>query len=254
MLFSIVVPVLNSEKFLEETLSSILSQKGPDIECIVVDGGSLDLTHDIVKKFSPYVKLLRAQPLGEPDAINRGFEVSSGDIVAYIDSDDVYLPGAFQSACNCFEDGFSWCYGKGLIIDSKGFITRKFVTKFKELFQKEFNFDTLSVLDYIVQPTVFIKRSIWKEVGLFRKDYKFSFEYDYWLRLAGRTSPAFMNRYIAAWRHHPGSISVQSPYEEARQAISIGDIYGPALFRRLLRRLVNYPVPVIYSLLGSKGI
>lgn len=253
MLFSIIVPTLNSEKYLDETLNSILGQKGPDIECIVVDGGSTDSTPEIVKKYSPYIRFLRSQPLGEPDAINKGFEASSGEVLAYIDSDDVYLPGAFEAAYSCFKDKYRWCYGKGLIIDSKGYVIRKSITKFKEMFQRKFNWKTLLVLDYIVQPTVFISKNFWKEVGTFRTDYKFSFEYDYWLRLATIEDPGFMNRYIAAWRHHSGSISVQAPYAEARQAVSIGDKYSSSLSKKLLRRLINYPVPVIYSVLGTVG-
>src|SRR5262249_47492059 len=97
-LVSIVTPCLNAERFLEETIESVLSQDYPRIEYIVVDGGSSDRTLEILDRYRTRLTWTTGPDSGAPEAINRGFEASSGTILGFLNADDTYLPGAVSTA------------------------------------------------------------------------------------------------------------------------------------------------------------
>ena len=104
MRFTIVTPSFNQGDFIEETIDSVLSQQGcKDLEYIIIDGGSTDQTLDIIKKYEKYLAWWVSEPdKGQADALNKGFARATGDICAYLNSDDLYLPGALKGVCNAF--------------------------------------------------------------------------------------------------------------------------------------------------------
>lgn len=249
---SIVIPTKNSERFLKQTLDSIVAQEYHNYEVVVIDGYSTDRTKDIVLQY-PKTIFLRVAPAGEPDAINKGIGVTDGDIVAYIDSDDIYQPWCFHAVNEVFSRDFirMWLYGKGNIINENGQEIRRIVTVAKEFMQRRYSPSALACVDFIVQPSVFMRRELYDRIGQLRTDLKYSFEYDYWLRIAAAGyEPAFINRYLSSWRVHPGSISIQGYLEETDQARQIQRRYG----RRALwpvQDMIYYGTRALYRVMNG---
>jgi len=114
---SIVTPSFNQGNFIEETIKSVIDQDYPDIEYIVIDGGSTDETVEILRKYNDRIKYwVSEKDEGQSHAINKGFEKASGEICAYINSDDVYLPGAFRAIGESYlKERWSWCCSDALV-------------------------------------------------------------------------------------------------------------------------------------------
>ena len=119
MKISIITPSYNQAQFIERTILSVLNQDYKDIEYIIMDGGSTDGTVEILKKYSDHIIWKSEKDNGQSDAINKGLKMATGDIVAYLNSDDTYQPGAFKEVATFFEKNpdKKWVYGKCLIIN-----------------------------------------------------------------------------------------------------------------------------------------
>jgi glycosyltransferase involved in cell wall biosynthesis len=118
--FSVVVPSYNQGKFIERTILSILNQNYPNLELIIIDGGSSDETLSIIRKYEKHISYWHSQPdKGQSDALNKGFSKASGEIFAWQNSDDIYLPGAFHAVARVFKEKTqaSVCYGNWYSID-----------------------------------------------------------------------------------------------------------------------------------------
>src|SRR5436190_573079 len=128
---SIVTPSLNQGAFIERTIRSVLDQGYPNLEYVIVDGGSTDETVEIIRRYEDQLAWWVSEPdQGQTDAINKGIERTSGEIVAYINSDDYYLPGAFERAVEAFEGtDRSWIAGASLDLDEQGDPTQYGVIK-----------------------------------------------------------------------------------------------------------------------------
>jgi glycosyltransferase involved in cell wall biosynthesis len=213
MKFTVVTPNYNGAAYLEEAARSVISQRedGADVEYIVVDGGSSDESLRIVATFGDAVdRVITEADDGPFDAINKGFAASSGDVLAWLNSDDRYAPGAFLRVAEAFDRApdAAICYGHCPIIDADGAEIRKGITRFKELFfpfSSRFVFQTINFLS---QPAAFFRRSAWEKAGPLRTDMVAAWDYDFLLRLwrhggAVRVAPPP----LAAFRWHEASIS-----------------------------------------------
>jgi glycosyltransferase involved in cell wall biosynthesis len=227
MKLSIIIPAYNSEKFLGECLKSIFSQNYPNFEVIAVDAYSTDKTGKIFQEYlKHYPKKLHVvfrKPQGEYDAVNVGMEKATGDIVAYIDTDDTYEPKCFEQVVEAFERNADvlWLYGKGKVIDEKGYESRGIITAIKELFWSRYSYWSYQCFNYIVQPTVFMRKTFYNKIGKFNTLLKYDSDYEYWLRAGKITKPVFIDKYLASWRAHSGSISVKEYRPEAKEAFAI---------------------------------
>lgn len=200
---SIITPTLNQGKYIENTIVSVLSQNYPNLEYIIIDGGSTDASVDIIKKYSDRLAYWVSEPdKGHAHAINKGLSVSTGDILAYMNSDDYYMPGAFQRVANEYlRHHFDVICGRCNIVDEKGNILR--VTGGGCYRLEEF----LDFMYYskaaIVQPEVFFSRSIFEKCGFFREDIYFVFDYEYWLRLAHKEALfGYIDQTFSCFRIH----------------------------------------------------
>ena len=111
MKISVITPSLNCRTYIEDAIKSVLQQDYPDFEHIIADGGSTDGTLDILKKYS-HLKWITGPDLGQSDAMNKGFGLSAGDIIVYLNADDYFMPGAFSSVIPLFEQGAVFVMGK----------------------------------------------------------------------------------------------------------------------------------------------
>lgn len=178
--FSIVTPSFNQGQFLEQTILSVLGQDGVDIEYFVMDGGSTDNSVEIIEKYADRLQGWRSAPDdGQAWAINRGLEQCTGDIVAYINSDDYYPDDVFKRVSELFRDEtVDWVAGVVEFIDGQG-----------AHMQMQRPSPRDSLLESLVwgvdvgQPGVFFRRSLLDEVGLFDETLNYVFDTEYWLRL-----------------------------------------------------------------------
>jgi hypothetical protein len=175
--------------------------------------------------------------------------------VAYLDSDDCYTDNCFNEVIDAFllHKESQWVYGKGKIIDAEGKETRSLITTAKEMLQKRYSYNRLLVVDFIVQPTVFMKRELFNRVGDFNVKEKLVFDYEYWLR-AGRVSPPYyINTYLANWRAHGENPSTVEYKKEAYDAYVIGNKFNnKGLFITLPHYLVYLGTLFIYSTIQEK--
>ena len=256
MKISIIIPSYNAAKYIRQAIDSVLSQKC-DVECIVIDGGSTDGTLDILKSYGDRITWLSEPDKGETHAINKGLRIATGEVVGWLDADDVYLPGALEFIGNPYEFNvfsiYAWLYGKCKIIDAEGKETSRIITRFKEIFQKRYGYNKLLVLDFIAQPATFWRRELLDELGYLDERENLVMDYEYWLRIGAKYKPMFINQYLACWRSHGESSTSKALVQEMKDALRVARRYAPN--RRAinaLQWLVCYFVIVAYFVLGRR--
>jgi glycosyltransferase involved in cell wall biosynthesis len=249
---SIVTPSFNQANFIEQAIQSVLGQSYPNLEYLVMDGGSTDGTLDVLKKYEKYLCWVSRKDRGQSDALNKGFLQSSGEILAFLNSDDQYEPGAFLKVGEFFANNpeAKWVTGKCRIIDTYGREIRKLVTMYKNFWLKFKSPTTLFVIDYISQPATFWHRSVIDKVGLFDEDLNFSMDYDYSLRLSRYFNLFVINSYLAAFRLHPGSKSSKIR-EHFDCDMAIAHRYSRSELLSRLHRLHNVLIVSIYESLET---
>jgi glycosyltransferase involved in cell wall biosynthesis len=207
---SIVTPSYNQAKYLEQTIRSVLLQGYPNLEFFVIDGGSTDGSVDILKRYDRLLTHWVSQPDdGQADAINRGFAMATGEIYAYINSDDYYLPGAFAAVANEFQQNPSadLIHGICQYVDTHG------VTLGQQLGAIRSSGEMLDIWRYwrggppsmhFVQPEVFWRSNMARKIGPFHRDLHYVMDFEYWLRvfLAGGKVHQFAHP-LAAFRKTP---------------------------------------------------
>ena len=198
---SIVTPSLNQGQFIEETIRSVLLQGYPDLEYLVVDGGSTDDTIDIVKKYGHWISHWESEPdRGQSHAINKGFARAKGEIVAWLNSDDFYLPGAVAAAARFLtaHPEAALVYGQVRVVDIKSKCLR--IGPARKFTLEEAFFESP-----IPQPAAFMRASAVRAAGDLDESYHFSMDYDLWLRLAREGAVRSEAEPWAAFRWHLGS-------------------------------------------------
>lgn len=253
MKISVIIPNYNTGKYIAKAIDSVLCQEC-DVECIVVDGGSTDGTLDILKGYDGRIKLLKAPAKGEADAVNRGLRIATGDIVSWLDADDLYTVGALRLVETYFHyEDYQWLYGKCAIIDKDGKEIRRYITRFKEYWQRRYSYNKLLVLDFIAQPTVFWRRSLLEDIGYLDDTERLVMDYEYWLRLGAVYRPCFIDAYLACWRSHGDSATSRELVQDMKDALRVANKYAP---RKPLINVLQYLTYLVcvgaYSVLGRR--
>ncbi|QSH41262.1 glycosyltransferase family 2 protein [Lentisphaerota bacterium ZTH] len=250
---SVVTPVLNSEKYVKEIVESVLSQKGDfELEYIVKDGQSTDRTLEVLKDYENLIKVISCPDTSTEDAIYQGMEAATGDIVCWIGADDKYAPGTFQSVVDQFKahPDRDWQYGRCRIIDDKGHEVRKWITLYKNIIGYFYCRRVLFCENYINQPAVFFKRSLWEKVKGRFLDYHFGSDYNLWINFSMHSKAIAVHRYYSSFRRHEDSTSHNSYIHQLEDSIEISKRYGNN-FYALIFRLNKFKTVLIYRLLDK---
>jgi glycosyltransferase involved in cell wall biosynthesis len=179
---SIVTPSYNRAALIEETIRSVLSQNYPNLEYVVIDGGSQDNTVDILRKYVAGIAFWASEPdEGQADAINKGFRRTTGDILAWINSDDQYADGALQAVARAFlqDPTIDVLYGACDLIDERGAYLCTYRTP-------SFNHVLELGSNRLLQPATFFRRRVFESIGGLNPTLHYSFDYDFWLRASLR--------------------------------------------------------------------
>jgi glycosyltransferase involved in cell wall biosynthesis len=211
MRLTVLTPSLDSETYLAQTLQSILSQEGDfDLQAIVIDGGSRDGTLPLLRSISDR----RLRWISEPDrgqsaAVNKGLAMCEGDLVTWLNCDDLYQPGALAAVVKAFRASPSaqWLIGRCNIIDESGRVIRRFITRYKDHLLQSFSFKSLLRMNMINQPAVFWRRDFGQSVGPLDESLHWTMDYDLWLRMARRCPPLILSNILASFRVHRRSKS-----------------------------------------------
>lgn len=216
-LVTIITPSYNQGRFIEETLLSVLNQDYPNIEYIVMDGSSTDNTLEILKKYSTRITWFSEKDKGQSDAINKGFRLAKGEVIAWLNSDDTYLPGAIRKAVDYLYTNpeAKFVYGEGYHISENGEVLERYPTE-------QFSYSHLAETCFICQPTTFWKKEIFETVGFLNTDLQYAMDYDYWIRIAKKyKSLYYINEYLANSRMYPENKTLSKRVEAHAEFLDI---------------------------------
>jgi glycosyltransferase involved in cell wall biosynthesis len=220
MKFTIVTPSLNQGAFIDRTLRSIHAQRcDVDVEHLVVDGGSSDGTLDVLRRYEGHLSWTSGPDQGQSDAINQGLRRATGDILAWLNSDDVYEPGALAAVAEAYRSRpFQWAFGNCRIVDESDREIRRAITAYKIRQSRAYSFRRLLRRDFIPQPAVFFTREAFEQTGALDVGLHYSMDYDYWLRLGRRWTPCHIDRLLAGFRWHTQSKNGSAYRDAARES------------------------------------
>jgi len=193
---SVVTPSYNQGKFLEETIRSVLLQGYPNLEYIIIDGGSTDETLDIIKQYEPWLAYWVNEPdRGQSHAINKGFRRASGEIIAYLNSDDMYLPETIRKVVEFLLDheDVDLVYGDCRVISEESRVISVSRSRKFDLFVE-------LCLNFVQQPTVFMRRRLLDLVGYLDEELHYAMDLDYWFRAAMKVKFSYLPVELAAFR------------------------------------------------------
>jgi GT2 family glycosyltransferase len=226
---TVVTPSYNQAAFLEQTLLSVLSQGYPDLEYLVLDGGSTDGSRKIIRKYSGKITWWKSsKDKGQSDAIAQGFRRATGEVLCWLNSDDVFLPGALECVGRHFRShpqSEAVC-GGAYFIDAQGQPLRQGFLGFNlgaalsyDLLRFYNNYDML-------QPSVFWRREAYWEAGGLDTGLHFAMDRDFFTRLTRRRPMERIPRLLAAARVHPDTKSMRLQEVHRRETLLLSQRYG----------------------------
>jgi glycosyltransferase involved in cell wall biosynthesis len=202
---SVVTPSFNQGEFIERTVRSVLGQRYPKLQYVMMDGGSTDDTLEVLQPYLRHFHYFHSgRDRGQADAIARGFDQTSGDILAYLNSDDLLAPGTLHFVAEYFDQhpNIDFIYSHRCIIDHDDWVTGHwFLPPHSNYLMRRW--------DLIPQETCFWRRSLFEAAGNVDSSYRFAMDYDLFVRMMARGKFCRVNRFLGAFRQHSSSKTSQ---------------------------------------------
>ena len=248
---SIITPSFNQGQFIEQTIQSVLSQDYPNIQYIIMDGGSTDNTLSILKKYKGKLTWFSRKDKGQSDAINKGLQLVTGDIVAWLNSDDYYLPGTLNKVTEYFElhKEAQWVSGDYLVINEKGKEIHSFVCWYKRILSHFSSFFTLSFTNYINQPSTFWRKSFQNQLNLLNEELSYCMDYDLWLRFMKQSPVHIIRSPLSAFRVHSVSKGGSQFKKQFKEELKVIKDYRINPFIYFFHNIHNKLIVFVYSLI-----
>jgi glycosyltransferase involved in cell wall biosynthesis len=239
LLVSIITPSYNQARFIETTIRSVLEQDYPQIEYIIVDGGSTDGSVEIIEKYADRLAWwVSEKDQGQTDAINKGFARARGDVLAWINSDDTYNPGAVREAVAYLQahPTAGMVYGDASYIDENGRLIGRFPaaqTDYRRLREGYV---------HIPQQSSFFRADLWRKVGPLDPSFFFAMDYDLWVRLASQAPLHYIPRLWSNFRLHSGAKTIAADDRCWPEMLRVhrrlgGSAFAPIVLKYYLRRM-----------------
>ena len=224
---TVVTPSLNQGRFIRATIESVLAQDYPYLEYIIVDGGSRDETRDVVDDYKGRLTWICEPDRGQSHAINKGFRRAKGDIVAWLNSDDIMLPGAVHRAVDALEKerNAGGVYADGYLLDTDGDIKSRFP------WTGPFNLWKLVYLaDYVLQQTLYVRKSVLDDVGYLDESLHWGMDWELLMRIGKRYPLVHLPDSLGCLREYPETKSLSGGHERFRELVKIMRRHGRRRF------------------------
>jgi len=256
-LISIITPTYNCGAYIRDCIESVIAQGYEPFEHIIMDNCSQDETIAILKEY-PHIQWVSEPDEGEAQALNKALRLAKGDIIGWLNADDLYEPGAFDAVGNEMKSGAGKhvFYGRTIFLD-----------ELDELLYEDQPPTSLELQDLLMfwrqplrQPSMFYSGEAVRAIGEYREDYNYSIDYDYWLRLSSRYAFMYVDKALSRARHRPGSKSRGTVYPQFLSAYEVSEPYrqdcslATRVKLKFLLWLDCYPRLVLVSLLDKFGI
>lgn len=202
---SIITPSYNQGRFLEETIRSILLQGYPNLEYIIIDGGSTDNSVEIIKKYKPWLSYWVSEPdKGQSHAINKGFEKATGQILGWLNSDDMYLPNCLSVVACQWDKNINFILGNVILINEESNI----IGEMRSQISDSGKFDPCAYDCCVPQPATFFSRDIYKECGPLDEFMHYAMDMDFWIHISSKGILFCQSReFLAYFRRHQNTKS-----------------------------------------------
>ncbi|NJM47772.1 MAG: glycosyltransferase [Alkalinema sp. RU_4_3] len=235
MKFTIVTPSYNTGKYIERTIQSVLSQSGIELEYFVIDNESTDETIDVLSEYSDRIQVQKYRDRGQYDAINRGWSQGTGDVFAWLNADDVYLPDALKQVADYFTQNpeVMAVYGEAVYIDRHDQVLKP-VTNIRN-----YSRSGLRSHDFITQPATFLRREVVEATGELQ-NYRYAFDWDYWIRVSDRFDFVRLPYVLAGYRITGDNLTTNGSDKRFKEILAVVWKYGgPYHMAHLILRLLG---------------
>jgi hypothetical protein len=225
---TIVTPSLNQGRFLGECLDSVIRQDYPLLQHIVIDGGSTDSSAAVIARYKDRLDYWCIEPdRGQSDAINKGLRRAEGDLVAWLNADDILLEGALGRVAEAFkaDNAAPFYFGDGLRVDERGSKKGQFFPEVPVVFDRN---ALIYGLNYILQPSTFMHRGVLQRSGLLDESLRWGMDTDLWIRLSALGTPRFVPGLQSASREYGDTKTATGMFERVEELRQIAKRHSGA--------------------------
>jgi glycosyltransferase involved in cell wall biosynthesis len=219
---TVITPSFNQARYLRRTIESVLSQDVLGLQYLVFDAGSRDGSVEILREYDGRLTATVEPDAGQADAVNKGLRAAEGEIIGWLNSDDVYCPGACARALAVFRErpDVEVVYGEADHIDEDDNLIEPYYTE-------AFNYERLKDVCFLCQPAVFFRKSVVDQYGLLQTSLRYCMDYEYWLRILADRPPHFLESKLAQSRLHAETKTLGSKEAVHREMLEmLADKFG----------------------------